>query len=117
MAKFNPSKVQPIDYDFQAIPRFDFESDDYVEGEYCRGKGRVREPRGEDLQKVLDVTDQIKERTLRDQITIQQARQELTDLFAETLQIPREHIDELPPRHFHEFRDFLVLELWNVGNG
>lgn len=118
MAKFDPRKVEPIDYDFTDIDLYDAEAGTIgADGAKCSGEGTVPEPSGDALDALTEAVNAIRAKAgTKKGLTIVEARKLYTDAFVDILRIPREHVDELPPRQFNAFRDYLLGELWGIAD-
>lgn len=115
MGTFDPRKVESIEYDFgkadPPVPLYDAAKGEYVDGEVCTVAGTVPEPTDAGLVDFMAAVDEVNADVNAGKATALDSRKRMTDAFVEHLRMPREHLDAIPPRHFREFRDFVVLEL------
>lgn len=111
--KFDARRVETIDYDFTAFDRYDAESGEWLEGT-CTAVGSVPEPTDEILDEFMNAVDAVNAKAQKRGITHAKSRELMTEAMVTHLRIPREHLNELGPRHFNEFRDYVVLSLMNT---
>lgn len=115
MGKFDPSKVEAIEYDFREaeppVPLYDATKGEYVDGEVVTVHGTVPEPTDAGLLAFMEAVDEVNADVAGGTASATDSRERMTAAFVEHLRVPKEHLDSLPPRHFREFRDFVVLEL------
>lgn len=113
MAKFSAKAVERIEYDFREIERTDG-------GGCCTGKGTLSEPTDEQIDAYLSAARDI-DREFEvvkyddvDDSFHTRAREKHTEWMV-NLGIPKEHLEELPPRQFTAFRKWLGGELTPEG--
>lgn len=109
MAKFDSGKLDPTEYDFTEFPHKSGEG-------FCQGKGVIAEPSDEQIDAFQKAALAL-ERAGRadDTMKFTEARTQTTDALAE-INVPREHLDELPPKYYLRFVGFVLGEFM-PGNG
>lgn len=116
MPTFDARRVDPIRYDLTEFDRYDAKTGKWVDGKMCEGEGTVPEPTDKSLDAFMDAVDKINGDARRSEnpITHAESRKLMTAAFVKHLRVPVEHLNELGPRQFNEFRDYVVLSLMNT---
>jgi hypothetical protein len=110
MAKFTGTGVERIEYQFSAVP--------HISGEgFCKGAGVIPEPDQSTLDQYyvlekeffqftsnIDTLDKIPD-------DLATKRREMMIGMLEILKIPRDHLDQLPPRYLDAFRLYVTENL------
>lgn len=112
--------VQRIAWDFRLTDKIDPETGKVV-GKFTNSDaiavGELTEPSDEQVNKLTaglrDVAKEFDIKSLQEipDDLMTKAREMQTELFVETLGLERELLDQLPPRMFNAFRDYLAGEL------
>lgn len=102
MAKFNSANLDPTEYDFTEFPHKDGEG-------FCSGKGVIAEPSDEQMNEFQAAARELEKAGDDDSTTFTEAREKTSAALAK-LNVPREHLDELPPKYFSRFASFVLGE-------
>lgn len=103
MAKFDSSKLDPTEYDFTEFPNKSGEG-------YCSGKGVIAEPSDEQVDAFQKAALALENAGKADDtMRFSEAREKTTAALGE-LNVPREHLDELPPKYYLRFVGFVLGE-------
>lgn len=113
MPKFDARRVESIDYDFTAFPRYDADAGAWIDDEKCTAKGTVPEPTDASIVAFFAAVDVINADVATGKMDHAKSREKMTEILVEHLRIPAEHVNELGPRHFNEFRNYVSLALTN----
>lgn len=103
MAKFNSANLDPTEYDFTEFPNKSGEG-------FCSGAGVIAEPSDEQIDSFQKVAAALETAGKNDDtMKFSQARAETTQALVE-LNVPQEHLDELPPKYYMRFVSFVLGE-------
>lgn len=103
MAKFSSANLDPTEYDFTEFPNKSGEG-------FCSGKGVIAEPSDEQVDAFQKAALALERAGNKDDtMKFTEARAQTTDALTE-LNVPKEHLDELPPKYYLRFVSFVLSE-------
>jgi hypothetical protein len=103
MAKFNSANLDPTEYDFTEFPNKSGEG-------FCSGKGVISEPSDEQVDAFQTAAMSLEKAGKSDDtMKFSAARAQTTQALTE-LNVPQEHLDELPPKYYLRFVGFVLGE-------